>query len=67
MPQKTYTFGYDSESECNAIYDENGNFVRGWQNGDEIYRVLSDVLSKLDVKLLSKSISVDGDFPIKIQ
>lgn len=63
---KTYTLGSDSESDCYALYDEKGNLIRGWQFGDDISRVLRDVLSSLNISLKTKDIDVDGDFPKKI-
>jgi hypothetical protein len=66
MAQKTFTLGQDSDCDCNALYDENGDIIRAWQEGDEISRVLRDVLSKLGINLNYKSITVDGGYPSKI-
>lgn len=41
----------DSESECHAIYDEKGNFIIGWQEGDDISRVFKNFLMLLDLIL----------------
>jgi hypothetical protein len=65
MP-KNYTLGTDSESDCYAIYDDEGQLIRGWQSGDDISRILRDVLLNLGVQLSQKSISVDGDYPSRI-
>ena len=64
MPPKTYTLGQDEE--CNALYDENGNLIYGWQEGDDISRVLRKILSNFNITLDHKSISVDGAYPSKI-
>lgn len=66
MNNKTYTLGYDSESECNGLYDENGKLIRGWQDGDDVSRVLRSVLSHFNVNLSLKEITVDGGIPSKI-
>lgn len=67
MSQKVYTFVSDGENECEAIYDENGKFVRGWQPGDDISRVLRDILAPLGIQLVCKDIEVEnGEYPAKI-
>ena len=67
MAQKTFTLVQDSDRECNALYDENGNLIRGWQEGDDISRILRVVLSTLGVNLDYKSITInDGEYPSKI-
>jgi hypothetical protein len=64
MQAKTYTLGLDEE--CKALYDENGNIILGWQEGDDISRVIRTVLSNFNVSLNCKTINVDGDYPSKI-
>lgn len=63
---KTYTFA-GSENECKGLYDENGNLIREWQEGDEIYRVFRDVLSHFGVNLSYKDLGIrDGEMSSKI-
>ena len=63
---KTFTIGNDPETECYGLYDENGVLIRGWQSGDDISRVLKDILSNFGVGVRYKEITVDGDIPDSI-
>lgn len=63
---KNFTLGQDNDSDSNALYDENGKLIRAWQNGDDIYRVIKDILSSIGIGLSYKEITVDGDFPQSI-
>jgi len=56
----------DSESECHAIYDEKGNFIIGWQEGDDISRVFKNFFNAVGFDFEKKSFSIDGDFPKRI-
>lgn len=41
----------DSETDCYALYDENGELLRMWQFGDDIVTILQDYLETLGVDL----------------
>lgn len=52
---------YDSDSEINAIYDESGNLIELWQDGDDISGVLRRVFEKMEISLVQKpSLTLDG-------
>ena len=64
---KTFLFASDPDTDCAALYDENGKLIYSWQYGDDPFRILKNILGKFDVSLNSKSISVDDcQFPDKI-
>lgn len=65
MKNKLY-IGYDSDSSCYAVYDEKRKIIRGWQEGDDIIRVLKDIGKVIGIRFETVPISVDGDFTDKI-
>jgi len=68
MKKKLILAYADDGSDSIMLYDENGNLIRGWEAGDCMTFVFTDLCKHLGITFETATVrEIDGEYPQKIQ